>query len=63
MFQIIWDMSKRGISCIVVSSELEELLDICHRILIMRQGKILSSVRPDEISLENLFAVCMKEEV
>ena len=63
MFQIIWDMSKRGISCIVVSSELEELLDICHRILIMRQGKIISSVRPEEISLENLFAVCMKEEV
>jgi ribose transport system ATP-binding protein len=63
MFQIIWDMSKRGISCIVVSSELEELLDICHRILIMRQGKIVSSIRPDEISLENLFAVCMKEEV
>ncbi|MCX6132339.1 MAG: sugar ABC transporter ATP-binding protein [Ignavibacteriales bacterium] len=62
MFQIIWDMSKRGISCIVVSSELEELLDICHRILIMRQGEIVSSVRPDEISLENLFAACMKEE-
>lgn len=63
MFQIIWDMSKRGISCVVVSSELEELFDICHRILIMRLGKIVSSVRPDEISLENLFAVCMKEEV
>lgn len=61
MFQIIWDMSKRGISCIVVSSELEELLDICHRILIMRQGTIVASVRPSEISLENLFAVCMKE--
>jgi ribose transport system ATP-binding protein len=63
MFQIIWDMSKRGISCIVVSSELEELLDICHRILIMRAGRIVSEVRPSEISLENLFAACMKEEV
>ena len=62
IFQIIWDLSKRGISCIVVSSELEELLDICHRILIMRQGRIVTDVRPGEISLENLFAVCMKEE-
>jgi ribose transport system ATP-binding protein len=61
MFQIIWDLSTRGISCIVVSSELEELLDICHRILIMRQGRIVTSVRPEEITLENLFAVCMKE--
>jgi len=62
MFQIIWDMSRRGIGCIVVSSELEELLDICHRILIMRQGRIVGEVRPGEITLENLFAVCMKEE-
>jgi ribose transport system ATP-binding protein len=63
MFQIIWNMSKRGISCIVVSSELEELLDICHRILIMRSGRIVSDVRPSELSLESLFAACMKEEV
>jgi ribose transport system ATP-binding protein len=62
MFQIIWDMSKRGISCLVVSSELEELLDICHRILIMRAGRIVGDVRPSELSLENLFAACMKEE-
>jgi ribose transport system ATP-binding protein len=62
MSQIIWDMSKRGISCIVVSSELEELLDICHRILIMRAGRIVGAVRPAELSLENLFAACMKEE-
>ena len=62
MFQIIWDMSKRGISCVVVSSELEELLDICHRILIMRAGRIVSDVRPSELSLENLFAACMEEE-
>lgn len=62
IFQLIWDMSRRGISCIVVSSELEELLDICHRILIMRQGTIVDEVRPEEMSLENLFAICMKEE-
>jgi ribose transport system ATP-binding protein len=55
-------MSRRGISCIVVSSELEELLDICHRILIMRQGRIVDDVRPGEISLEHLFAACMKED-
>ena len=63
MFQIIWDMSKRGISCVVVSSELEELLDICHRILIMRGGHIIGDVRPAELSLESLFAACMKENV
>jgi ribose transport system ATP-binding protein len=62
MFQLIWEMSRRGISSIVVSSELEELLDLCHRILIMRQGRIVGEVRPQEISLDKLFAVCMEEQ-
>jgi len=62
MFQLIWEMSKRGISSIVVSSELEELLDLCHRILIMRQGQIVGEVRPQELSLDTLFAVCMGEQ-
>lgn len=39
IFQIIWEQSKKGISSIMVSSELEELLEVCHRILIMREGK------------------------
>jgi hypothetical protein len=29
----------------------------------MRSGRIVSDVRPSELSLENLFAACMKEEV
>ncbi|MBM4161497.1 MAG: sugar ABC transporter ATP-binding protein [Ignavibacteria bacterium] len=62
MFQIIWDMSARGIGSIVVSSELEELLDVCHRILIMRQGEIVGEVRPSDISLDQLFAACMEEQ-
>jgi len=59
IFQVIWDLSKLGISSIVVSSELEELVEICHRILIMRNGRIVSEVSPDEISADELFVKCM----
>jgi ABC-type branched-subunit amino acid transport system ATPase component len=46
IFQIIWDQSQRGVSSIVVSSELEELLEVCHRIIIMRLGRFVGEVRP-----------------
>jgi ribose transport system ATP-binding protein len=60
MFQLIRDLSGRGISCIVVSSELEELMDICHRVLIMKRGKIAGEMFPYQSTLEDLFAVCMQ---
>lgn len=59
IFQIIWDQSRKGISSIMVSSELEELLEVCHRILIMREGSIIGEVRPEELKIEDLYSLCM----
>lgn len=61
IFQIIWEQSKKGISSIMVSSELEELLEVCHRILIMREGKIVGEVLPENTTVEELYAASMGE--
>ena len=42
-------------------SELEELIEVCHRILIMREGRIVGEVNPDHISVEELYAICMED--
>ncbi|QEN08362.1 sugar ABC transporter ATP-binding protein [Oceanispirochaeta crateris] len=62
IFQIMWEQSRKGISSIMVSSELEELLEVCHRILIMREGSIVQEVSPEDISIEDLYALCMGGE-
>lgn len=61
MFEIIWDLSRRGISSIFVSSELEELVEVCHRILVMRSGHIVGEVSPEGLSMETLLEMCMEE--
>lgn len=58
IFQIIWEQSRRGVSSIMVSSELEELLEVCHRI-IMREGRFTGEVRPEELKIEDLYSLCM----
>lgn len=60
IFQIMWDLSRKGIACVVVSSELEELLDVCHRILIMNKGRMTGDVDPAVVRLDRLFAACME---
>ncbi|HWR22071.1 MAG TPA: sugar ABC transporter ATP-binding protein [Feifaniaceae bacterium] len=60
IFEIMWEQSRKGISTIFVSSELEELLEVCHRILIMRGGRITGEVSPDETNIESLYAMSME---
>ena len=60
IFEIMWEEARKGISTIFVSTELEELVEVCHRILIMRHGKIVAEVSPDTININELYEMCME---
>jgi ribose transport system ATP-binding protein len=60
VFEIMWAEARKGISTIFVSTELEELLEVCHRILIMRDGEIVDEVSPDNLSTSKLYELCMR---
>lgn len=61
IFQVMWDLSRQGISSIFVSSELEELVEVCHRILLMKKGRVTGEVLPEEITTDELFVRCMEQ--
>jgi ABC-type sugar transport system ATPase subunit len=59
IFEIMWTQSQKGISSIFVSTELEELLVVCHRILIMQNGHITGEVKANEVDVKDLYTLCM----
>ena len=61
IFEVMWALSSEGISSIFVSSELEELVEVCHRILIMKKGRITGEVDPAGITADELFVMCMED--
>ncbi len=61
IFDIIWGQARQGLSSIFVSTELEELLEVTDRILVMRHGRIVAEVMPEAITLSELYALCMQE--
>ncbi len=44
IYRLIHDLAGRGLACVVISSELTELLGLCHRIAVMRAGSIVDVV-------------------
>jgi ABC-type sugar transport system ATPase subunit len=63
IFEIMWEQARKGVSSIFVSTELEELLEVCHRILIMKGGKIIGEINPDVCGVDDLYAVCMSGDI
>jgi ribose transport system ATP-binding protein len=62
-FQIMWNLSEEGISSLFVTTELEELLEVCHRILVMQHGSIVAEVVPEQTDLEQLYALAMGAQI
>jgi ABC-type sugar transport system ATPase subunit len=60
IFEIIWRKAGEGLAVVFVSSELEELLDVADRILVLRHGRIVGEVEPKDTSLAELYRLCME---
>ena len=60
VFAVVRDLSAKGIASLIVSSELEELMDICHRILVLKRGTTAGEILPGDSSLEHLLGLCME---
>ena len=48
LLRIVDDLSKRGVAIAVVSDELNELIDICDRIVVFYRGKIIKQFHKSE---------------
>lgn len=50
-------MAEQGVSIMVFSSELDELLSVCHKIVVLKRGSIVDIVDADCVDKEKLLAM------
>ncbi|HWN21248.1 MAG TPA: sugar ABC transporter ATP-binding protein [Gaiellaceae bacterium] len=55
IYRIISDLAGAGLGVLVVSSEIEELVGICTRILVMRDGEVVAEVAGTEATERELL--------
>ena len=55
IYKIVHQLAKGGVAVLVISSELPELVGICDRVLVMREGEITGEVSGLGITQENIM--------
>ncbi len=56
IYKLMKDLTKKGMSIIMVSSELPEILGMSDRILVMHKGRIAGELYPEQTSEEEILA-------
>ncbi len=55
VYRLIARLAAAGMACVVISSELNELLGLCHRINVMRHGRLMAELEGPAMTEENVM--------
>jgi ribose transport system ATP-binding protein len=62
IYRLINDLVARGAAVLMISSEIEELIGTCDRILIMSRGEIRDAVSPQQFDRERILRAALHGE-
>jgi ribose transport system ATP-binding protein len=55
IYRFINSLAESGLSCIFISSEQEEIIGMCHRVIVMKEGRIMGTVQGEGINEEEIM--------
>jgi ribose transport system ATP-binding protein len=55
IYRLIRQFTDQGMACVMISSELNELLGMCHRIVVMRKGRIAGIIDAEHATEERIM--------
>jgi simple sugar transport system ATP-binding protein/ribose transport system ATP-binding protein len=55
IYELIHSLAAEGVSVLVISSELEEVLGLAHRVLVLRGGRLVAEYDHEEMSEERVM--------
>lgn len=54
IYEFIHRLAEQQISCILVSSEMEEIIGMCDRVYVMREGRMAGCLEKEQVTEENI---------
>jgi len=61
IYEIMNELVKQGVSIIMISSELPELINMSDRIIVMREGIITGELKASDVTEQNIMKLATKE--
>lgn len=61
LYRLITDLAREGKAIIVISSDLIEVVGLCHRILVLDQGRVKADLKREETDPASLLALCLEK--
>jgi len=63
IYDLIAEQSRAGVGVVVISSDVEEVLGLAHRILVVRAGRIVAELTGEDMTEENILTAAFAQPI
>ena len=63
MYNIINELKRKGIAIIFISSDIDEILSICDRVMVMYKGAVTGILGREKLSKNNLMSLAFNVKI
>jgi simple sugar transport system ATP-binding protein/ribose transport system ATP-binding protein len=63
IYDILAGLADQGLGLLVISSELEEVIGLSHRVLVMRRGRIVAELAGEQMTEGAILAAAFADDV
>ncbi|MEO7454296.1 MAG: L-arabinose ABC transporter ATP-binding protein AraG [Fimbriimonadales bacterium] len=63
IYEIVYELAEQGVGVLLVSSELPEVLGVCDRILVMREGALVGELSREQATQENIIRLALPQAI
>lgn len=63
IYALLWDLAAKGMGVIIVSSDLPEVIGLCHRILVFSNNKITGDIPRSSFDQEKILSLAYQEYI
>jgi ribose transport system ATP-binding protein len=63
IYKIIHDLSKQGVGVIIISSEIPELIGLCHTIVVLHEGRMVANLPNRDLTEQHVLSLALGEKV
>jgi ABC-type sugar transport system ATPase subunit len=62
IYELIARLSGEGVGIVLVSSELPEILGLAHRVLVLRQGRVVAELTGEQTNSEEILRFALGQD-
>jgi ribose transport system ATP-binding protein len=62
IYQIVFELARQGVSVLMTSSEIPEVVSLADRVIVMSKGRKIAELEDQEVTVDNVLSLATRAD-